>query len=260
MRVEDIRLEEDDDLKAEIRRLARKGRFKRRFFTTLLVCLLLAGVLLVSLYVGGSRARQESAEEIEQLRTRILEQEEQIQVLKDTPIVVNPVAPEINLDIVYHEMRELAQLVTAEYLFTDVAKFSDSRQIKNWSIPLTEKSFILKWDGAVKAGIELEDVEFDVNREEFTITVYLPAAKIMSYEIDYDTVEVLESKDSVFNKITLQDRIQFDAQTEDAMIERAIENGILGIAENNAAAAIEKLLSAIKEIDESYRFEFILEE
>lgn len=37
---------------------------------------------------------------------------------------------------------------------TDVITQADSKKYKDWKIPFTEKSFIVQYDGTVKAGIK----------------------------------------------------------------------------------------------------------
>ena len=187
----------------------------------------------------------------------IEEQDEKIQELIETPIVVSPVNPEIKLDIIYSEIKSISELATMEYLFTDAAEFTDSKQIKSWNIPFTEKSFILKWDGVIKAGVKLDLVTIDVNQDEKKITVSVPTAEILSYQIDTDSVEVLDEKDNIFNKISVDDKIKFDAATEEAMKQRAIENGLLEKAQANAEEILLRLLQANPAIGTEYTIEFV---
>lgn len=73
------------------------------------------------------------------------------------------------------------------------------------------------------------------------------------------TVVVLEENDNVFNKIKLQDRIDFDIANEKEMTERAINNGILDKAQENANKVIKNLIRTIPEADD-FEIEFVIEE
>ena len=257
MEIIDTNEEENAGLQKELVRIAKKSKAKRKLITIAVVAVL---VLLTvgGAWLSGRRQAKENAEaEIAELKAMIEEQDEKIQELIETPIVVSPVNPEIKLDIIYSEIKSISELATMEYLFTDAAEFTDSKQIKSWNIPFTEKSFILKWDGVIKAGVKLDLVTIDVNQDEKKITVSVPTAEILSYQIDTDSVEVLDEKDNIFNKISVDDKIKFDAATEEAMKQRAIENGLLEKAQANAEEILLRLLQANPAIGTEYTIEFV---
>ena len=257
MEIIDTNEEENAGLQKELVRIAKKSKLKRKFIAIAVVAVL---VLLTvgGAWLSGRRQAKENAEaEIAELKAMIEEQDEKIQELIETPIVVSPVNPEIKLDIIYSEIKSISELATMEYLFTDAAEFSDSRQIKTWNIPFTEKSFILKWDGVIKAGVKLDLVTIEVNQDEKKITVSVPTAEILSYQIDTESVEILDEKDNIFNKISVDDKIKFDAATEEAIKQRAIENGLLEKAQANAEEILLRLLQANPAIGTEYTIEFV---
>lgn len=229
---------EQDELKTEIKRVAREQLWKKKLikiFSILFALVLIALVALVALLVGYKK---------------------QIEQLENEAIVVNPVAPTISMDVISSEIRNIAELATVEYLFTDAAQFSDSKEIKGWSIPLTEKSFLMKWNGVIKAGINVDDIGIDVDNKNMIITLTMPEAVILSYDVDESSVEVLDEKDNIFNSITVEDKVGFDEATENAMKERAIENGLLDQALAQAKITIEGLLTANSVIAENYEIVF----
>ena len=71
-----------------------------------------------------------SDSEIAELKAQLQEQDARIQQLIETPIVVSPASPKIDLDIIYSQINDIGELATIEYLFTDAAEFRDSKQIK----------------------------------------------------------------------------------------------------------------------------------
>lgn len=252
----DTMTEENEGLPKERVHLAK--RFKKRLIAVAAILLVGLTAITASWLSGRSQAKKNAQEVIAELKTEIEEQKEQIQELKESPIVVSRVSPEINLDILHSKIKSIAELATFEYLFTDAAEFSDSKQIKNWNIPFTEKSFILRWNGEIKAGVDLEQVSIEVNKAEKTILVTLPAAKILSYSIDSDSVEVLNEKDNIFNSISVNDKVKFDAKTEEAMKKRAVENGLLEKAQKNAEDILERLIQSDPAVDGNYTIEFVI--
>ena len=228
--------------------------YKHRKFITFAVKAIVSLVLVVVVAVtlGGLKA------ENNRLAEKNTELEQRIKELLDTPIVVEPIAPKIELQQLYSKLNEIAELATMEYLFTDAAKFTDSKQLINLTLHFTEKSFTLKWNGVIKAGIEnLDDVKIDINEDEKKITISLPQVEILSYEVDTDSVQVLDEKNNLFNRITVDDKIRFDSETEDAMKERAIESGLLEKAQKNAENIIARLFLSDQELASYYTIEFV---
>lgn len=71
----------------------------------------------------------------------------------------------------------------------------------------------------------------------------MPSPEILSHEIKKDSIETLDEKDGLFNPIKVDDVREFDKVSKEAMEERAIENGILNRAAENAKVMIEKLVN-----------------
>lgn len=260
MEILEATTEEEKELQKEIFRMARKSKLKKKLIS---IAILIAVVLLAiaAAWISGRVAAKKNSEaEITALKAMIEEKDNQIQELNENPIVVNPISPKIELDILHSKMSEIAELATMEYLFTDSAKFTDSKEIEKWkiNIPFTQKSFILKWDGVIKAGVNLDLVTISVNEDEKKIVVSVPQAEILSYEIDNNSIEVLDEKNNIFNPITVEDKIKFDSKTEDAMTERAIENGLLEKAQTNAENILSRILLSDPAIVAYYTIEFMV--
>ena len=62
----------------------------------------------------------------------------------------------------------------------------------------------------------------------------------------------MNEKNNIFNKITIEDKIELDIATEKAMIERAVQSGLLEDAQENAEKLITKLLLANDVIRKNY--------
>ena len=179
-----------------------------------------------------------------------------IEELMNTPAVINTISPKIELEVINADIQEIGELATVEYLFTDAAKYSESKQIKEWNIPFTEKSFIIKWDGVIKAGVDVSQIAVTLREMDAVLLVKIPVATILSYSVDNDSVEMLDENNNVFNKISVNDKIKLDAATESAMKERAIENGLLEKAQTNAQTIISNLLNANPSINGKYIIQF----
>lgn len=76
------------------------------------------------------------------------------------------------------------------YNYTKVGKFSNNLTFNGWDIPLTQKSFLITYDGKLKAGVKMDKIEVAINNN--IITVSIPEIEILSNEIDESSIEVYD--------------------------------------------------------------------
>jgi len=127
-------------------------------------------------------------------------------------------------------------------LCTDVITQADSKKYKDWEIPFTEKSFIVQYDGTVKAGIK-DLTKTQVSQKGETIIVRLPEVEIAGIEIDNDSFEKLDESNNIFNPITVEDLNKAQKNLKEEMYQRALEKGILDMAKSNAEEVLKGMLS-----------------
>lgn len=148
-----------------------------------------------------------------------------------------------SIEIVKEKLKETAELNTGSYLCTTVITKADSRKIKGWKIPFTQKSFTISYDGTVKAGIkDLTKAEVSQNGDK--VIVKLPEVEITGTEIDNDSFEILDESNGVFNTISADDVNDAQKELKKKMEQRAIEKGILDMAKNNAEELVTELLKS----------------
>lgn len=246
----------DEELELELELYKRKKQRKRNLII-IAVALVVVIVSLLAIYFKGKKDAKLNYEEIvAQLQQQ---NEELTNQLNNLTVTYTVATEEINLDLIQAQIKDIGELATIEYLYTDAGKFEDPKKIFDKNVPFTTKSFIAKWDGVIKAGIDIEKIIVEINDAEKTITVHMPKAKILSHEVDADSVETLDQKDGLFNPVEVEDVRKFDAESKKAMEERAIENGVLEKAFNNAKDIIEKLVNndVVKELEYTVTFETI---
>ncbi len=210
--------------------------------------IILALALLSGIWVYGYQiGRKKNTEEIEKLKNQISE-------MVDTPVTLEPVTPEIVRKVMSERTNEISELTTAEYVFTSADRFTDTKHIVLLPDSWTQKSFIQKWDGVIKAGIKLEKAAVEVKGKVITIT--LPHAEILSYEIDTNSVEILDEKSGLFNPIKIDDKVKFDRESEYDMKNRAVKSGLLKKAEKSSENVIKNFLTATIKNAEDYTFNF----
>lgn len=260
MELIDAREEEKEELQQALVQLAKKHKLRRKLITVVIIVAVFLVSILSAWLVGNIQAKKNheasSQKEIERLMLALQEKEQELIDIRNTPVVVNRIAPEIALDIINSELKSIGELATTEYVFTDAAVFTDSKDIAkwNWNIPGTEKSFITKWDGKIKAGIQIDKITIDIDETNYRILITLPDAEVFSYETF--NVEILDEKNNIFNPISIEDKNQQDEKAKEEMIDRAIENGLLDMAQKNAEGVIASLLCVNPDITGNYTIEF----
>ncbi len=148
------------------------------------------------------------------------------------------------------QLQEIEELATLSYNYTKVGKFSDNLTFNGWDIPLTQKSFLITYDGRLKAGIKMNNIKIEIDNN--TITVSIPDIEILSNEIDESSIEVYDETKNVFNPISINDYTKFAKKQKDAVAEEAIENGLLSEAATKTQSIIKKYLNALPDINGKY--------
>ena len=170
---------------------------------------------------------------IENTSTVIVEKEEKIITEKEVRVSTT----------IRSGIEELGQLITASYWYKHAEYFEDSKKIKDFTIPFTTSSFILECTGEVTAGVDFSKVK--VQETEDTITIILPAAEVFSNDIDADSFEIKDEKNSVFNKISVEDTTETFKRIEEDELAKALERGILKEAQQNAEKAIKSFAKSL---------------
>lgn len=153
--------------------------------------------------------------------------------------------PEITSDLLSQELRTAQELVSVEYHYTNMGKFENQMDFYGWKVPFTGKSFIISYDGIVKAGVDMAAVEVRVNESAKTVTVTLPQSRVISHEIPESSIQVFDETHNIFNPISIEDYTSFTRDQKKAMEDKATENGLLTAASEKAKLAVSSLLGMV---------------
>lgn len=148
------------------------------------------------------------------------------------------------------QINSIGELATLKYIYTNSSrKTGNLTWLWGWTVPFSDSSLLVTYDGTIKAGINLSEIKFEVNDSSHAITVTLPKSKVLDHNIPQETINVLEVKDGLFNPVTFDDYNKFIAEEKKVMEQKAIGIGILTEADKEAKAVIEALLKPIPGMD-----------
>lgn len=161
-------------------------------------------------------------------------------------------------DLLSQQINEISELATVEYNYTNMGKFENQATFYGWTVPFTTKSFIISYDGKIKAGIDMSIVEVKLSGKKITVTV--PKAKILSHEIDEKSIEVFDETKNIFNQISITDYNQFAIDQKESMENKAKEKGLLEEAQNKAQETIKTFVESMYSSDDEYKIEIKMAE
>ena len=150
---------------------------------------------------------------------------------------------EMSAVVLKNRLTEISEFASLTYSYTNMAEFENSKDFYGIKVPFTTKSFIITYDGTIKAGVDLDKAEVDVSGKKITIT--LPAAEILSHEIDEDSLEIFDENTSIFNPLKVSDYNTFNKEQKAEMEKKATDKGLLTEAGKKAADAIDDFISQL---------------
>lgn len=141
---------------------------------------------------------------------------------------------------VFGRIVEQNELVSVSQDYSIVDKQGDSASFFGlFDIPFTDNSFWYRYEGTLKAGVNLETAEIDAQGNNLTIT--LDPAYIISNTPDMDSSGVLEERNNVLNPIEVGDVDAFQRWCVEQSEAQAIEGGLLDEAQSEAENQLNQL-------------------
>ena len=151
-------------------------------------------------------------------------------------------------------IEKIGELATAEYNYSHVETATSVKSFellqKEINVPLSGNSFIYSIDGCIKAGIDFTQVEVLVDDEEKQIDITLPTPKILSSELYLDSYELYDSKNGLFNPITVDDVMVSEKEVKADEEKKAEKKGLFKDAEDNAKVLINAAIGSMPGIED----------
>lgn len=109
----------------------------------------------------------------------------------------------LEIETIEEIVKPAGDLVTQRYFYTDVDTYENYKEILGAKVPLTTDKTVFSYRGTVSVGIVLSQVKFEVDELNNRILITLPPVFIVSNEIDPDSFQTYEIKNSVFTETKL---------------------------------------------------------
>lgn len=136
----------------------------------------------------------------------------------------------------------LQELALVQHNYTGVISYKDYRKFLNLNVPLTDKYFLLKYNGYVKAGVDFSRIKVNVLNAT-DVHVSIPKPKILDTVVDENSIEVFNESENAFNPIKIADYNEALSREKNVMIRGAIQQGIYEQATKQAKLTLTSLLT-----------------
>ncbi len=145
--------------------------------------------------------------------------------------------------ILQRQMAEISELATVSYNYTELTKHQKSQTLWNIKLPFSTSTYLIQHSGTIKAGVDLSKARITVR--DTTIFIYIPKAKILSHDIDPNSLKIISKDESIFTTISIEDFNKFNIANRDSMEREAVRSGLLGAAHNRVAESLSLLTAPL---------------
>ena len=147
----------------------------------------------------------------------------------------------VSTETIRDGLANMGTLITQEYYFTQVEKFTKEKKIFKYISSSSE--MLYSYDGSVMAGIDFEKIEIAKDDAAKTLTITLPKSEIQTVTIDKDTFQLYSEKDSLWNPLKLEDYNMSLTDFEETARQKALDNGILERSDEQAKVLVSNFIS-----------------
>lgn len=140
------------------------------------------------------------------------------------------------------DFENIGELATQSAYCRQINVTSDVRTLFGMDIPFTQSKYVYSYDVVIKAGFDFAEIEPIVDEDNKTITIKMPAAKILSNEIKDDSLEIYLEKESIFTPITLTENNEARIELKNKAIKDAVKNDLFEDTRKNAELLLKSFI------------------
>lgn len=145
---------------------------------------------------------------------------------------------------VINTLSQVLDISTVKYNYSNIVEIKKDKSISNIKIPFTEKTFIIKYNGIINGGVKPEDIEVVSNTGD-EILIEINKCQILDHYIDDENIYVYDIKNSIFNKLDIQEALDEISNCKKEYEEKIISEGFMEEIQKNTKISIENILKGI---------------
>lgn len=204
-------------------------KYNNRIYIGITVIAIIVAVILCVDYAANKAAEKSEATETVTMKT---EKEK-----KDNVVI------SVNTDVIREGLSNMGVLITQEYYFTQVEKYTKEKTFLRFITSQSE--FMYSYDGYVLAGVDFDKIAIATDENTKTITVEMPPSEIQAVVIDKETFKIYSEKESLWNPLKLEDYNISLVEFESAAKEKALASGILDRSDEQARKLVREFIGSL---------------
>lgn len=143
--------------------------------------------------------------------------------------------------VIIEKIDKICELSAVKYYYSNVVAYKENKKLKDFDLPFTQKAFLIKYDGYIKAGIDASSIDV-ISNEDKSIKLMIEKSKILDHVIDEKSVVVYDEKSSIFNDLSINDVFSQIISEKNNIENKLVEKGFLIEADNNLKIFLKEML------------------
>ena len=137
---------------------------------------------------------------------------------------------------------EMLELNTIKYHYSNIIDIEKDKRINDIKLPFTEKSFMIRYEGIINGGVDIKDLSINIKNNK-AIEININKVKIIDHYIKDDSMYVYDTKQSIFNKVEIQEVLDDISKYKKEYEEKLIAEGFLDEVKKSVESEIKVLLN-----------------
>lgn len=153
-------------------------------------------------------------------------------------------------------LQGMGQAVQVSYDYSNVLRLQNQDKFYGWSEAENQKNFTIMYQGSMQIGSDTSKLtKDDITIDKKTVTVKVPAVKIIVNEINQSSISVYDTEDKKFREIRLEDFTGFCNDQMPVDEQAAFDSGKVSAAQERLTNVITLTVKAMGDFD-SVKVEF----
>lgn len=148
-----------------------------------------------------------------------------------------------------------SDLITTRYHYQDACSKESAKSFRKLKLPFTTSKVVFTYKGCVSLGIDLSKVQYDIDNDRMEIVVVIPDIEVLADEIDDNSFEIVDEKNSLFNPQELDDYATLMAELKkEKETEVLADSELMEEVQQNTQSVLKEFLTTD---DETADYQFI---
>ena len=139
-------------------------------------------------------------------RNKLSALEEQLDIPEEQDIIEVTNEVQITTSTLREIIAPAKELVSYKYYYTDAGVFEKNKKLfdTDINIPFTKNQQVYVYSGTIGVGLNIDEINFDVDETSKKITISMPELTILYHEMDTKNFQSYDVKSSIFSALTLR--------------------------------------------------------